>query len=548
MSLRLGSWLIVGCLFLAFGCSGAQGTVTPVPDAGVVVNPFHLAPEPDTALQVERSGTGLFAFAYRDENNEPIRGATVRFAIVGHANDASLLNTDSVTDENGLASGSFVGSSTESSFQIRATAPSADAAFLDVSVSNAGFGALEVELSYEGTRPITEYGLRLYSGRSCADVQPTTVQDRDERMRRSDSSITFETLPAGVSYAIEVHGMDRDRVVLATACHDAITIVANETQSLHITVEDTAAHAGGVYQVRFTVNAAAPGQRVYDQIQASSTGFYTDDSARYLLDQVDVLLALSSDTEAVARWQAYRASAYLDTMFESYFSEHATGPAYALLSLGALANDGVSHMTLVGNLSVPDTGEIQRDALMFSAFDVRFEGVAVPLATTTVALPSALSQGRYSSTQGALVVDSIDFELPLGSLARAYVEAATGDELRAAMIEAAHCEVLADWWDASGFDATACDATTLASACERSIENIADAALVRLANLDLSQRALHLQGLLTVHDSNHDGEVDTLGENSLAGIWRPVGASMGIPADMRVVGARNVPRRASAFP
>jgi hypothetical protein len=548
MSLRLCCVLICGCVALA-GCGGSDGqTPPPNDDAGVVMNPFHLVADPDSDVQVERGATAMFTFRYTDEAGAPIEDATVRFAILGHANDASLLTTQQVTDADGRVSGNIIGSSTETSFQIRATADMADAAFLNVSVSNAGFGSLEVEVTYTGTRPVVEYEMRLYSGLTCNALTSTTAPDRDERMRPSDSTLAFESLPAGVTYAVAIQGLDRDHILLANACKDGVTIVADDVQTTQVILEDTAAHGAGTYQLRFAFGSLAPGQRVYDQLRASSDSLYRDDGATYLLDQVDALITESEHPETLVQWQTARAAMYIDTAVASYLDAHETGPSFALEAVGALARDGIAHIAFNASLQVLENGDIARDALRFTAFDARSMGLTIPISMSLVPAPTSLSQGTYSTTRAALEITSFDFSLPLGSLARAYLESANSSEFRSIIIDAAQCEVLGEWWTDSEFNSDVSDAALIEAACSRAVESVADSALVAIANLDVSQRALHLEGTLSAHDDDHDGEIESIGESTLSGLWRRVGAMSGIASDMRVTGTRSGTRPASAIP
>lgn len=528
-------------------CGAADGIPPGTdPDAGMdPVNLLVLTADPDAVVQVERGATGSFAFVLSDRDGVPVEGALVRFAIVGRANDASLESTESNTDSEGRVTGTIVGASTESSFQVRASTEGADPAYIDVSVSDTGFGSMNVDVAYAGARPITDFVVRLFSGMHCDDLESMTPPDRYERMRRSDGTTTFDGLPAGIAYAVLAQGQDRDRVVLARACADGFTIVANDTAATSLALEDTPAHAAGSYNVDFTFASTSPGERVAEAIQTTAGRYFTDDGASYVLDQVAAIYTRAGETEAAVQFEEFREAQYLDTHLSSYMAEHALGPAAALAAIGELASAGVNDVGVRAVLTVPESGMLARDAFAFTAFDARTDGIAFPISMDRVPPPMILSQGTYSSTVAAIQFESIDLSLPLGSLARAYVEGAAGMDLRPAIIAAAACEGMTSWWTDGGFDTNVLDAATLQQSCENAVEYIADATLVSLANLDLSARALHLSGSASVHDRDRDGAVDEIGTSALDGIWRPVGATTGIPADMHISAVRSSTRMSS---
>lgn len=549
MFLRLRCFLLTMSVAWASAC-GAHDTSQPgdTPDAGSPPESLlTLVADPDLPLQVERGATGTFTFKLVDRAGAPVVGALVRFAIVGRGNDASLTATEADTDSTGHVTGSIVGASTESSFQVRASSEGADSAYIDVSVSDTGFGSISVDVSYTGTRPIADYVVRLFSGMTCDDIESMTPPDRYERMHRSDESTLFEGLPAGVHFAVLAQGQDRDRVVLARACADGFTIVADETETTSLILEETPAHAAGTYNVRFAFAVATPGERVAQTIAESSAGFYSDDGATYLLDQVGAIYLRGGDAEQAAQFEEFRAAQYLDSALGAYLGEHDLGPGAALAAVGQLASEGVNHIALLATLTVPESGMLERDSLAFSAFDARFDSVAFPIPVDRVPPPIVLAQGLYSSATGALQFDSVDFTIPLGSLARAYIEGATRRELRPALIAAANCASMATWWIDGAFESDSVDGDILQIACERAIENVADSTLVSLANLDTTCRALHLSGDARVHDADHDGAVESIGENTLSGTWRPVGAPTGIVADMRVSAERFSGRTSAAL-
>ena len=96
-------------------------------------------------------------------------GVELSFALAGNASDADLMDLNRVTDAAGRAQTTLVAGTVGSAFRLRISAERASPAFVNVSVSDSGFGGITVRADYMGARAeSTRRVVTVYSGVECA--------------------------------------------------------------------------------------------------------------------------------------------------------------------------------------------------------------------------------------------------------------------------------------------------------------------------------------------------------------------------------------------
>src|SRR4029079_1301344 len=104
-------------------------------------------------------------------------------------------------------------------FSVRVSAPGAYDQQVDVAISDAGFGNLEVRADYFGLRTVNERVVAIKAGASCKDLGDGTG-DAMMRFGPDQAVVRFLALPAGISYAVLGMAEGSDSTVVAQGCTD----------------------------------------------------------------------------------------------------------------------------------------------------------------------------------------------------------------------------------------------------------------------------------------------------------------------------------------
>ncbi|MFW5920786.1 MAG: hypothetical protein ACOCUS_03010, partial [Polyangiales bacterium] len=268
----------IGCL-LTMGALALSGCSTPVaesPDDGGMgdadVAPstsLEVVDEPRLGLVFGEGAT--FRVRYRRDDGTPIEGGTVRFALDGNAHDSTLDEVEATTGTDGIARGTVLAGTTRAAFRVRVTAEGAAAVFLDVSVSDRGFGTLRAEIApYDGERTVDHVVLNVFAATSCdAEGLLGRTADRSKRLSLEESSARFLGLPADLSYAVTARGENAGDEALAWACVDGIEVMADDDVRTDVALSDLPLEVAGEYDMAADV-AAPEVAATFDEAATSS--------------------------------------------------------------------------------------------------------------------------------------------------------------------------------------------------------------------------------------------------------------------------------------
>ncbi|MBX3275419.1 MAG: hypothetical protein KF729_34450 [Sandaracinaceae bacterium] len=508
---------------------GAAGDASSGPSGRILV-------ESNATLTLGYGEAAELAVRYFEEG-APRAGEPLRFALDGTAQDAALRALTVTTGEDGRARTRLTAGSVRSVFRVRVSAERAAPAWIDVSVSDAGFGGLAVDARYEGAR--TDEARRMvtvYAGVACdpAGSYPASAIARQAGIEPGAApEVTFQTLPAGLAYTVvgEVLGATGTR--LASACKDAIEVVANETTAVTLRWEDAALAPSGEYAVELALEL--------------------DDLGAVTTRGLDAGLAVAPPTapEMLGALVAELRARGFELEADALALEVATGTAAADLAsaldaAGADPAEGLraffaALLPLLGTVRVEGPLRLTYEAARIGgAWDARALSVGgahdpdspppLPVALGDARLDPSLRLGWQPDTD-TLAVESLSLALPLSTLVGAAMEAALAERTSVpwlALREAAGCEVLARWVADDAALRPVCNAACAEAACLAALDGALEAAAAAVRG-EPSGGSLTVRGTVAAQDDDGDLVVDRL-EGDLRGQWgggvaSPVGVS-----------------------
>lgn len=223
----------MGCLLslaLLAGCSSD--------DEIIIVGPP--APGDNASVAFEHDGTLKLApreIAEIAVVTYPPDNYALSFVLVGDAFESSLEQSQVIADESGRATVRLHAPNLATSFAVRATVDGGDAsAELSVAVSALGFGSLDVEPVYMGSRSTNTWEARVVSGRTCealADSFPTDPPGALKGTAARIAHVVIPVAPVGPNLAVFVRGGH-----FMWGCSDVADLVANESHHVQVHIAD----------------------------------------------------------------------------------------------------------------------------------------------------------------------------------------------------------------------------------------------------------------------------------------------------------------------
>ncbi len=463
------------------------------------------------------------------EGSAPRSGVELGFALSGNANDADLMSLDVVTGADGRAQTTLVAGSVSSAFRLRVSAERAPPAFVDVSVSDAGFGGLSVTASYEGARAeparrvITVYaevGCDPMGGFPASAVARQVTLEDD-----AETEVVFNTLPSGLSYTVVGVVEGSTGAALATACADGVDVAPDAVTPVRLAFIDAALDPAGTYAIELELSAdafaAVAGRGIDAGVAMGGAG--ADD----FLDALEQELrdrGFVADADGLA---AERVSGALTTSLEEQLTAASADPSEALRRFFARLLELFTEVRVGGPLqlgfddTVAATGVWDAQTLEIGA-PLAPDGVPpIALDPTATGLDLAPVIGvAWLADSDEMEVASLSLALPLASLVSAAMQAAASDVASspgADLRDVAGCGVLTSWVAASATLSPVCDAACADAACLSALSVALDAAQTAVtgeAGLD----TITLRGRLRMLDDDGDLTADRVG-GTLAGTW-----------------------------
>jgi hypothetical protein len=551
------SWpgALVGLLALA-GCA-TDGT-PPATDAGDTS--FDSSTPPSRTLEVVGESEYRLVFGervdfgvrYRSAEGRPLAGSTVHFALDGSAQDSSLRSLQAQTDSEGLARGQIMAGSTAAAFRVRITAEHAPARFLQVSVSDHGFGRLQVSVEpYDGSRPVEDLLVRVFASAQCDDeTLERDAGDRSTTLSLDERQTQFVGLPAGIEYAVTASGRGSDETVLAWGCTDRVEIRRDRLTTAELELVDRPLQAGGDYETTVTASSPDTAARLSQGVQqAAQTPIdAAGGEAALLLDAIEETLRARGDMDAANMLAQERQTGELDSSLESALQQADTGPVHASQWLASWLHEYVEQLELSGYFSLVDEGvtsqNVQIDQLVAVAEGREPSRLVVPLDAFELP-PVASIEAEQEPEDDRVDLQQLRARMQLGQLAsalmQANVERTEVSGLRELLAAPGGCATLQDWSSEQSSVSSRCDSGCVASACRRALERMLEPVRQRLAELDTERSELRLHGPLSAIDEDADLEVDRLEGASLEGRWSGTESQNDVTGSLEAMRTSEIP-------
>jgi len=490
------------------------------------------------------------AVRYTEQDGSPIAGATLGLALVGRAHDSTLDELEMTTDADGVASGRVIAGHVSSAFRVRVTAPRAIPVHVDVSVGDAGFGGLVVEMSYDGERRIVERAIDVYARGSCGDTRTTTGPgDRSTTLTPGTSEARFfalPVLPAGESYAVVGRGRGPGGEMLAWGCTDAVALEADVNTSVAVAIHDLALIVDGDYSVEADLETPVPARTLAEA--ASTSGTEAIDAAggdgAFLLDVLEAALRAAGLTSAADDLAMRRVAADLDAALDLRLADAGTSPSASAAVLATTLGERTERLAISGALSVADAVPVwTMSAVSAHASAPSSPRLSLDLSALGIE-PDAAMSATWLLDEDAMQLDELRVTLPLGSVAVASLAALAAerrvDGTAGLLLATSGCETWQSWASEQASISAACDSECLLSACKNALEEIATRIESFLASLDAERAVITLAGRVALEDTEGDLRVDFMAGGELAGEWASPDGSAGDPVGGMLSGVRTL--------
>lgn len=516
------SLAVAGCGPTEVTLDGGFGDASTGPAGRIVV-------DSEATVTLAYEETAEIAVTYL-EGGAPVAGVPLRFALDGTANDAALDALEVSTDGSGRAVTRLMAGTVRSVFRVRVSAERAPNAWVNVSVSDAGFGGLEIDATYDGAR--SEYARRVITVYSEIDCDPVGVYPASAIARQtaledaSEPGVTYMTLPAGLTYTVVGVVEGAGGAALATACVDGLEVTADAVRPVHLRFDDAALAPQGGYAVELELTADAFGAIATRGVDAGlgrtmpSAGEllgalvtvlrdagYVDEADALEAEIATVALELGTDLTAAGADPAEGLRRFFARLLELLRRVRVTGPL--MLTYDGARTDGSwdAEQVSIGSAGDPDAPP------------------PLPLAPMMAGLDLAPVLGVvWEPDTDTLDVEALSLTVPLGALVVAAMESALADATSSpggALRDAAGCGVLARWVASSSI-APVCDAACVDAACVEALAPIFEAAEAAVLGAD-GLETLTIRGAVDAFDDDGDLTVDRL-DGDLVGLWSGSGA------------------------
>ena len=472
-------------------CVALSACATTVP-----VDPITDPPlQPQRRLEVlsDARATVLFGDSlnvtvrYFDENDMPIPGAPVDFALVGRANDSSLAEPTVVTDDVGVVDAVLQAGMTASVFKLRARAEGAEPVFIEVSISDSGFGELSVTPSYEGSRVLDQFSASLFVDSRCSD-DPEMMEAGDRTAMRSAADtepLHFAALAAGVPYSIVVRGHGPQGTVLVWGCVDAVQFNADEQREIEVLIQDLALESKGSYTGTLKVAIPAAGTLLENRV---SQTFNTTATDEVLFNAILESRGFSAQVADLGEWDGF----------------------------SAMRTELIRRVAALDHLSVNAAIHVDEQQADFQLLEL-WAGAEDQLVQVTRLDDRMRTRlvAEVARDGGTLVVESLTLGLPVSIVASTMIDRGRDEGANLNVwAEFAKCQELSLQVSVPG-----CDSECVRNACRQQVE--ADLLLLqeKLSSLDRVRNELTLSGSVSLRDKDSDLQVDTVTGTLLRGTW-----------------------------
>jgi hypothetical protein len=540
--MRLG-WLAYVCVILvvpAWGACKESHPYRPPPDASVDIPPPRILQlESPRLVLLGLHESAVVQARYLELDETPIEGGVLGFAFYGNAHDSSLSSLEELTSVEGRAQVTLTAGASPAAFRVRITAARAQALFVDVSVSDRGFGDFVVTAhDLTGDRPVDRFVVHLYAEASCDDEALEEGEPAREVVLDNDLQAELPSLPAELSYAVVVRAEGEGGGVLGWGCADAV-VVADEQVPVEVTVVAVALEVTGTYDAKVELGSGPAATRAGDWLELAGVDYVTwsGGEAEMLLFAVHAYLEADEETQDLAEMFALYWASQIGLLEEDLDAELAADGVGAIGATQALANrasDALAAFTVAGTLALTDP-QSPTFAWSFSRAEVQAPGTS---ATVTVSL-SGLTPSPAASLSATLLLEadvievhSFDVTLGLGGLAMATLDALARHQgatsLAASLRSPIGCNTLANWVEDYPGMNVYCDAACAIAACAAEAQRLVAHLAALMTSLDSQRESIAFGAAATMgilEDTTGDAQVDRIHVFLPAAFWTGTGSA-----------------------
>jgi hypothetical protein len=483
--------------------------------------------ETERSLTLRSGDEAVIGVRYVDERGRPLAGETLRFVLEGVAHDSTLAGLSDRTDADGRASARLVAGATAAAFRVRVSAEAASAVSIDVAVSDAGFGDLEVALEYAGEREDGLLAASVFTGARCEEMR--TREERGDRYRLrgpDDDEVAFVGLPADLDYAV-VGRLEGSAGLLAWGCVDGVEVSPERPTRVEVEVLDLPAVIDGEYDVTLGLDVPASAEATGEELRAFGAAFLAPDATTTLLDAMERQLSTTGDVDGLDALVVAR-EGDLDARYADALEAAEVGPAAALDAVAGLVSDRLARLELGGRwTNVEGEASVRLTQLRAGTDDVTEASLGAAFALTGT---GTIEDGTITGLRIAMPLDRIV----------AHVLTSEASELgltrrEELVVSFAGCDALPAL---PGVDV--CDDACRELAC-REVTTVLWAGLdLQLSAITPSRTTLAIEGSLELVESMGGTAIEAF-SGTLSGSW---GSSVAIspePVEVRVDATRVIP-------
>jgi hypothetical protein len=561
MFLRL---LLSSVALVALACGGCAGSAkgTGLPPMGSsgssragatpAARPITLELEllSDSPLRLGFNEKASLSARLSNADGSPVAGGRVSFALMGRSQDSSLAVLDAVTDDAGVAESTLLAGQLVATFRVRISADGALDSFVDVAVSNAGFGTLAVTAAYAGQRAVVQRVVFAQAGMSCKQAE-RMPGDPTATLASTGDVARFLALPAEVSYAVTALAEAMDGTVLATGCVDGVTVRASAEVTTRVDFKDEPLILSGQFELKAELDSSAPAAVLSGKLRSATEMLVQSDAqgqpapidaeGRFLLDSLDGTLRrdpyvqqtdLVALADALSKARMAPASAgSLEHSLQALLAVNSEGPLSAITRIVDLTTKSLATMNVFAELTLnrkdaahPATWRALRiEALPMTS------GASPPAIDLSALQDMTDTKARFVADKDTLELSAVRFRGQLGALATQVLTKVLspdagghGEEIRALV----GCATLDEWLQKQSFtDKAACDTSCVKAACERALVRLTGTAQTAWAALDDERPTLTLQGAFELSDDDGDLIPDQMSGDAFLGQWDPAPAN-----------------------
>jgi hypothetical protein len=493
----------------------------------------------DTALRIGFGKHSKIRGRLLDVDGKPISGKHVGFALIGRPVDSAITSLDAQTDDDGAFSNTLIAGESDATFRVRISNEAAYDTYVDVAVSNAGFGTLIVTASYGGDRAVEQRSVFAVAGVDCKDAERmagdpmATFADKEKEAR-------LPALPADTSYAVTVVAEGADGTVVARGCIDGVNIESDVETPIEIALEDQALKPKGEFVLSAEIDATLPASALSTVLRSAEEAAIVGDTpgqpappdaeARFLLDSHDAVLRsddFAADKELLKLADALATARMQDVVemrpdhaLQGELEIASRGPLAAAASIAMLSQADLEHLHIEGSLVLASAIAVHPQRIAAVPARTGAGNVLIDLVT---AKTKVTTEARFRGDRDALELTRVRFGAQLGALAAQVVRAVMSTQ-SPGRGEAVHkllgCSTLGAWLHAQSYaSAAACDDDCLNATCERAAARLQSAAETALLATDEARPWISFSTTFALQDTDGDLIADELDGEAVSGEW-----------------------------